>query len=82
MLVYPDKDVSANEMLVDYTIWKDIDVYSTFLNNIDRRPGFKKSLLNGEYAFPRTRITNHKTSLSVSIALEVERRLKAVLIDV
>lgn len=81
MIKYPDSDVSANEMLTDYTIWQDIDVYSTFLNNIDRRPAFRKALINGEHGVPRSRITNHKTGLYISIALEAEKRMKSIFVD-
>jgi hypothetical protein len=36
-LKYPNIDPSANEMLVKYTIWKDIKVFSTFFHEFEKK---------------------------------------------
>ena len=82
MLKYPNKDPSANHMLVKYTIWKDIEVVSTFIERLQKNPELYADILAGKHEVPHTEIHNHRHNLYISIALEVERRLKKTYVEV
>ena len=82
MLVYPKKDPSVNEMLVNYTIWKDIEVDCSWMHRIEKNTKLKNSIISGESKVPKTKVDNHKASLYISVALETERRLKNVFVSV
>ena len=81
MLKYPNQNPSANEMLVKYTIWKDIKVYSTLFGPLEDDKAMFDEIIQGKVNVPRTAITNHKLNVYLSIALEAERRLKTVYVD-
>jgi len=81
MLKYPNKDPAANHMLTKYTIWKDIDVSTTFLSLLESNPELLKDIKNGNEQIPESQVHNQKMSVYVSIALEAERALKHVFVD-
>jgi DnaJ domain len=78
--VYPKKAPSATDMLLDYTIYKDLRFYSTFLTKFT--PELKSSVEKGEVQVPRSSIEDHKTSDLVTLALEAERVLKNIYVDI
>lgn len=80
MKVYPKTAPSATEMLLDYTIYKDLRFYTTFLTKFT--PELKASVEKGEVQVPRSPIEDHKTSDLVTLALEAERVLKNVYVDI
>ena len=80
MKVYPQRAPSATEMLLDYTIYKDVKFYTTFLTKFT--PELKTAVEKGEAEVPRCPIEDHKTSDLVTLALEAERVLKNVFVDV
>jgi hypothetical protein len=81
MLKYPNKDPSANEMLVKYTIWKDIKVYSTWFDPFENDREIFEEIISGKVNIPRSPITNHKMNVYLSIALEAEKRFKNIYVD-
>ena len=82
MKIYPWKDPDASEMLMEYTIWPDIKVYSTFLEKINFNEDLKKDIKKGKIQVPRCQPTNMRLTTYISIALEAERVLKKVYVNV
>lgn len=78
MLKYPHKDPPASHMLVKYTIWKDIEVFSTFIDKINKTPELLGKIKQGKEQVPRSLIHNHQINVYISLALEVENRLKSI----
>jgi len=80
MKKYPmHKAPPAMEILLDYTIWKDIKAYSTFLSKLT--PEMKKKIELGQMQVPRSQLDFHRVPSQASVALEAERVLKNVFID-
>lgn len=81
MLKYPNQDPSANEMLVKYTIWKDIKVYSTWFDSLENDKEIFDEIISGKFNIPRSPVTNHRLNVYLSIALEAEKRFKSVYVS-
>lgn len=81
VLEYPDKDPSVNEMLVKYTIWKDIKVFSTFFNQLEKKKNVLEDMENGKVQIARTPVHDHKMNVYLSIALEAERVFKQTYVN-
>lgn len=81
MLKYPNQDPSANEMLVKYTIWKDIKVYSTWFDPLEKDKQLFDEIIAGKVNIPRSPVTNHRLNVYLSIALEAEKRFKSIYVD-
>lgn len=69
----------ADELLLEYTIWKDIKAYTTFRSLFT--PEMKKKIISGEMQVPRSQIDDHNITTYASIALEAERVLRNVYVD-
>ena len=78
ILKYPKPAPQTFEMLMDYTIWKDIKVY--FLPDLDLDSYVTVSKAKSE--MPRCQIDNIRESEYITFALEAERAMSHVLIDV
>jgi hypothetical protein len=76
---FPKDPPPADELLLDYTIWKDIKTYTTFRSKMT--PEFKVKLGSGEVQVPRSPIDDHMLTVYASIALEAERVLRKVYVD-
>jgi hypothetical protein len=48
VLRYPNKDPSANELLVKHTIWKDIQVSSCFFNRLEQEKELFEEMIDGK----------------------------------
>lgn len=81
MKAYPKKDPDAVEMLMEYTIWPEIKIYSTFLEKINYDPELKENIIKGKEQVPRCQIQNHRLTAFISVALEAERVLKHVYVN-
>lgn len=81
MLKYPNVDPSANELLIKYTIWKDIKVFSTFFDRLEEKWELLEDIEVGKVQIPRTPLVNHKMNVYLSIALEAERRFKQTYVE-
>ena len=76
---FPLETPPADDILLDYTIWKDIKAYTTFRSLIT--PEMKKKIINGEMQVPRSQIDDHSITTYASIALEAERVLRNVYVE-
>lgn len=81
MLKYPNFDPSVNEMLVKYTIWKDLKVYSCFFDRLEKNAELFEDMRDGLDKIPRSEVTNHSMNVYVSIAIEAERRFKKIYVN-
>lgn len=80
MLKYPVIAPGSCDILLHYTIWKDIEVFSTFMNQLVV-PEFKDKIVKGEMQVPRSPVDCHQPNTLASIALEAERVLKKTYVN-
>lgn len=76
---FPKETPPADELLLEYTIWKDIKAYTTFRSKMT--PDFEAKIESGEVQVPRSPIDNHLLTNYASIALEAERVLQKIYVD-
>lgn len=76
---FPLKTPPADDILLDYTIWKDIKAYTTFRSLLT--PEMRKKICSGEMQVPRSQIDDHSITNYATIALEAERVLKNVYVE-
>jgi hypothetical protein len=81
MKKYPLQDPSPTDMLLNYTIYPDIKLYSTFLYKL-KDPKFRDGVQTGKRQIPRNRLTYIQPNKYLTISLEAERVLKHVYIDI
>jgi len=79
---YPLIEPSSTDMLLNYTIFPEIKIYSTFLHYYYDSPKLRDKVKKGSAQVPRTKLNYIKPNTLLTVSLEVERILQHIYIDV
>lgn len=82
MKVYPREPPTAVDMVLNWSIYPDLKIYSTFLNPIVKDPILKSDLAKGKIEVPRVPLHFIKPNTLLTVSLECERVLKHIYIDI